>query len=99
MYVQSTEVERLRLWGTSMTCGCVTEEGVSGKKENSMQYRSVEEEELRDLEYMLLYIDWKFSRYDTYVYVCRNGAINERWKLGLTASLRFLSIAFLYCVQ
>ena len=45
MHVQNTEVERLRMRGTSMTCGCVTEEGVSGKKENSMQYRSVEEEE------------------------------------------------------
>ena len=45
VHVQNTEVERLRMWGTSMTCGCVTEEGVSGKKEHSMQYRSVEKEE------------------------------------------------------
>ena len=45
VHVQNTEMERLRMWGTSMTCGCVTEEGVSGKKEHSMQYRSVEEEE------------------------------------------------------
>ena len=45
VHVQNTEVERLRTWGTSMTCRCVMEEGVSGKKENSVQYRSVEEEE------------------------------------------------------
>ena len=45
MHVQNTEVERLRMWGTSTTCGCVTEEGVSGKKEHSMQYTSVDEEE------------------------------------------------------
>ena len=52
MHVQNTEVERLRMWDTSMTCGCVTEEGVSGKKENSMQYRSVHGRRGRDLAYI-----------------------------------------------
>ena len=29
-------MEMLRTWGTSMTCGHVIEEGVSGKNENSI---------------------------------------------------------------
>ena len=75
MHVQNTEVERLRMWGTSMTCGCVTEEGVSGKKEHSMQYRSVEKRKRSRV-----YIDWQCSGYDIYTYVGMVQLMKGAWR-------------------
>ena len=53
--MQNTEVERLRMWGTSMTCGCVTKELVEGRKiacSKGKRKRS------------RVYKDWQCSRYD-----------------------------------
>ena len=59
-----------------MTCGCVTEEGVSGKKENSMQYIGLWKKRKRSR----VYGDWQCSRYDIYIYVGMVQLMKGAWR-------------------